>query len=134
MNPLILGPLFEVGKTLLDRFIPDPEAKRQAEAEFVRMAAEGELKQIIAQLEINAKEAAHPSMWVAGWRPAVGWVGALGLFYASIGHPVLSWFSSTQGWPVPPSVDTDLLWVVLSGMLGIGGLRTFEKTKGVASK
>jgi hypothetical protein len=134
MNPLILGPLFEVGKTLLDRFIPDPEAKRQAEAEFVRMAAEGELKQVVAQLEINAKEAAHPSMWVAGWRPAVGWVGALGLFYAAIGHPVLSWLSSTQGWPVPPSVDTDLLWVVLSGMLGIGGLRTFEKTKGVASK
>ena len=134
MNPLILGPLFEVGKTLLDRFIPDPEAKRQAEAEFVRMAAEGELKQIIAQLEINAKEAAHPSIWVAGWRPAVGWVGALGLFYSCIGQPVLSWLSSTQGWPVPPSVDTDLLWVVLSGMLGIGGLRTFEKTKGVASK
>jgi hypothetical protein len=134
MNPLILGPLFEVGKTLLDRFIPDPEEKRKAEAEFVRMAAEGELKQIIAQLEINAKEAAHPSIWVAGWRPAVGWVGALGLFYSCIGQPVLSWLSSTQGWPVPPSVDTDLLWVVLSGMLGIGGLRTFEKTKGVASK
>lgn len=134
MNPLILAPLLDVGKTLIDRFLPDQEAKRKAEAEFLAMAAQGELKQIIAQLEINAKEAAHPSMWVAGWRPAVGWVGALGLFYAAIGQPVLVWFSTTQGWPPPPSVDTDLLWVVLSGMLGIGGLRTFEKAKGVASK
>ena len=132
MNALILGPLLEVGKTLLDRFIPDPEEKRKAEADFLKMAMDGELKQVIGQLEVNAREATHPSMWVAGWRPAVGWVGALGLFYASIGHPVLTWASATRGWPVPPDVNVDLLWVVLSGMLGIGGLRTFEKTKGVA--
>ena len=134
MNLLLLGPLFEVGKTLIDRFLPDPEAKRQAEAEFLAMAMQGELKQVIAQLEINAREAAHPSIWVAGWRPAVGWVGALGLFYATIGQPVLSWASATQGWPAPPEVNSDLLWVVLSGMLGIGGLRTYEKSKGVATK
>jgi sensor domain CHASE-containing protein len=73
MNPLILGPLFEMGKTLLDRFVPDPEKKREAEAEFLRMAAEGELKQVIAQLEINAREATHASVFVAGWRPAFGW-------------------------------------------------------------
>ena len=69
MNPLILGPILEVGKTLLDRFIPDPEKKREAEMELVRMAAEGELKQTIAQLEINAREASHASVFVAGWRP-----------------------------------------------------------------
>lgn len=134
MNPLFFGPLLEVGKTLLDRFIPNPEEKRKAEAELLSMAMQGDLKQVLAQLEINAKEAMHPSIWVAGWRPAVGWVGALGLFYASIGQPVLSWLSLTQGWPVPPSVDIDLLWVVLSGMLGIGSLRTFEKARGVATK
>lgn len=131
MNALILGPLLEVGKTLLDRFIPDPEEKRKAKADFLKMAMDGELKQVIGQLEVNAREAAHPSMWVAGWRPAVGWVGALGLFYATIGQPVLAWASTTQGWPVPPDVDVDLLWVVLSGMLGIGGMRTFERVKGV---
>jgi len=134
MNPLFLAPLLDVGKTLLDRFVPDPEAKRQAEAEFLSMAMQGELKQVIAQLEINAKEAAHPSMWVAGWRPAVGWVGALGLFYATIGQPVLAWLSAAKGWPVPPDLNVDLLWVTLSGMLGIGGLRTYEKAKGVATK
>ena len=134
MNPLFLAPLLDIGKTLLDRFVPDPEAKRQAEAEFLSMAMQGELKQVIAQLEINAREATHPSMWVAGWRPAVGWVGALGLFYATIGQPVLAWVSATRGWPVPPDLNVDLLWVTLSGMLGIGGLRTYEKAKGVAAK
>ena len=108
--------------------------KREAEAKFLDMAMQGELKQVIAQLEINAREAAHPTIWVAGWRPFVGWVGGLGLFYATIGQPLLTWAGMIKGWPAPPTLDTDLLWVVLSGMLGIGGLRTFEKTKGVASK
>ena len=62
MNPLLLAPLLDVGKTLIDRFLPDQEAKRKAEAEFLAMAMQGELKQVMAQLEINAKEAAHPSM------------------------------------------------------------------------
>ena len=134
MNPLLLGPLFEVGKTLIDRFLPDPEAKRQAEAEFLTMAMQGELKQVIAQLEINAREAAPPSIWVAGWRPGAGWCGVAGLAYAAIFQPLLAWMSAVKGWPMPPVADVDLLWVVLSGMLGIGGLRTYEKSKGVATK
>ena len=132
MNPLLLAPLLDIGKTLLDRFIPDPEAKRAAEAEFLKMAMEGELKQTIAQLEINAREAAHPSVFVAGWRPAFGWCGALGFVYATIGQPLLAWGAAIKGWPAPPALNLDLLWVVVTGMLGIGGLRTFEKTKGVA--
>jgi hypothetical protein len=131
MNPLILGPLFEVGKTLIDRFLPDPEKKREAEMELVRMAADGELKQVIAQLEINAREAAHPSVWVAGWRPFFGWAGGAGFVYATIIQPLLAWVAAIKGWPVPPVLNLDLLWVVVTGMLGIGGLRTFEKAKGV---
>ena len=133
MNPLLIGPVLEIGKSLLDRFGPeDKNKKRLMEAEFLRMAADGELKQVIAQLEINAREAAHPTIWVAGWRPFVGLVGGLGLFYATIGQPLLTWAGMIKGWPAPPVLDTDLLWVVLSGMLGIGGLRTYEKSKGVA--
>ena len=131
MNPLILGPILEVGKTLLDRFIPDPEKKREAEMELVRMAADGELKQTIAQLEINAREAAHPSIWVAGWRPYFGWVGGTAFAYVGIIKPLLTWVASIKGWPVPPDIDTEFLWVVVSGLLGIGGLRTVEKFKGV---
>jgi len=131
MNPLLLAPLLDVGKTLLDRFIPDPEVKRAAEAEFLKMAMDGELKQVIAQLEINAREATHASVFVAGWRPAFGWCGALGFLYATIGQPLLAWGAAIKGWPAPPELNLDLLWVVVTGLLGIGGLRTFEKTKGV---
>lgn len=132
MNPMILGPIFEIGKTLIERWMPDPEKKREAEMELVRMAADGELKQVIAQLEINAREAAHPSVFVAGWRPAFGWCGAAGFIYATILQPLLAWASTVKGWPAPPVLNLDLLWVVVTGMLGIGGLRTFEKAKGVS--
>lgn len=135
MNPLLLGPLLDLGKTLLDRFGPeDKTARAQAEADFLRMAAEGELKQIIAQLEINAREAVSPSIWVSGWRPYFGWVGGTAFAYVGIIKPLLSWAAAVKGWPEPPDIDTDFLWVVVSGMLGIGGLRTFEKSKGVAAK
>jgi len=131
MNPLILGQILEVGKTLLDRFVPDPAAKREAEMEMLRMAAEGELKQVVAQLEINAREASHASIFVAGWRPAFGWCGAAGFLYATIGQPVLAWIGAIKGWPAPPELNLDLLWVVVTGLLGIGGLRTVEKLKAV---
>jgi hypothetical protein len=130
MNPLLLGPIFEIGKTLLDRFVPDPAKKAEAEMELVRMAADGELKQVMAQLEINAREAAHPSIFVAGWRPFFGWAGGIGFIYSVMLQPMLAWWSQIKGWPVPPVLNIDLLWVVITGMLGIGGLRTFEKSRG----
>jgi hypothetical protein len=132
MNPLILGPVLEMGRSLLNRFIPDPAEKAAAELELVKMAADGELKQIIAQLEINAKEAMHPSIWVAGWRPYFGWVGGTAFAYVGIIRPLLHWVALIKGWPAPPNIDTEFLWVVVSGLLGIGGLRTFEKKSGVA--
>lgn len=134
MNPLLLGPLMEVGKTLIDRFLPDQEAKRKAEAEFLAMAMQGELKTVIAQLEINAKEAAHPSVFVSGGRPFFLWVGGVGFAYAVIIQPLLTWLAAIKGWPVPPNVNEDLLWVVVTGLLGLSGLRSAEKFKGVASK
>lgn len=134
MNPLLLGPIFEIGKTLLDRFVPDPEKKAAAEMELVKMAADGELKQVIAQLEINAKEAAHPSIFVSGGRPLFMWIGGFGFGYATIVQPVLTWVARIKGWPEPPDVNSELLWVVVTGLLGIGGLRSVEKVKGVASR
>lgn len=134
MNPLLLGPIFDIGKTLLERFIPDPEKKAQAEMELVRMAADGELKQVIAQLEINAREASHPSLFVSGGRPLFLWIGGFGFGYATIIQPILTWIARIKGWPEPPDANIDMLWVVVTGLLGIGGLRSVEKVKGVASK
>jgi hypothetical protein len=131
MNPLFLGPILEVGKTLLDRFVPDPAKKAEAEMEMVRMMADGELKQVVGQLEINARQAAHPSLFVAGGRPLFMWIGGFGFGYSVIVQPVLAWVSAIKGWPVPPDVNVDLLWVVVTGLLGIGGLRSVEKVKGV---
>jgi hypothetical protein len=131
MNPLVLGSIFEIGKTLLDRFVPDPSAKQAAEMELVRMAADGELKQVIAQLEINAREAQHQSIWVSGWRPFFGWAGGAGFVYSTIAQPLLTWYGTIKGWPAPPSLNIDLLWVVITGLLGIGSLRTLEKVKRV---
>ena len=133
MNPLVLGPLLEMGKSLIDKIIPDPEEKRKAEAEFLKMAAEGELKQVMGQLEINAKQAAHPSVFVSGARPAFMWIGAASFAYSTMLQPVLTWVSiNAWGWGTPPpAIETDLLWIVITGLLGIGGMRTYEKKSGV---
>jgi len=134
MNPLLLGPLFELGKGIIDRLFPDPAKKAEAELELLKMTQAGDLQVILAQLQINAKEAENSSIFVAGWRPFVGWTCGLGLFYATIGVNLLSWLSIVKGWPLPPVVDTDTLLYVLGAMLGIGGLRTLEKVRGVAAK
>jgi hypothetical protein len=132
MNPLILGPIFEIGKTLLDRFGPEDKTQRvAAEAELIRIMAQGELHQVIKQLEINVQEAQHPSIWVAGWRPFFGWVGGLGFLYIVLLKPLLTWASSIYGWPPLPDIDVETMMVVVTGMLGIGGLRTYEKVRNV---
>lgn len=131
MNPLLLGPLLQMGGDILNRVIPDKAERARAEAELLKMAAEGELRQTVAQLEINAKEAMHPSVWVAGWRPFFGWAGGVGFLWSTIGQPVLTWYGSARGWPAPPEVNLDLLWAVVTGLLGIGGLRTVEKVRRV---
>ena len=132
MNPLILAPMLDLGKDLIGRFFPNEEERRKAEADFLKLAMDGELKQVIAQLEINAREATHPSIFVAGWRPYFGWVGGTAFAYVGLLQPLLTWVASIRGWPSPPNIDTEFLWVVVSGLLGIGGLRTYEKKAGVS--
>lgn len=133
MNPLFYGPLLEFGKLILNRFGPeDKEEKAKVETEFLKMAMTGELSQIIEQLKINAIEAAHPSIWVSGWRPFYGWAGGVGFLYAVFFQPILSWVAEIQKWPTPPTLENELLWVVVTGLLGIGGLRTYEKKAKVA--
>ena len=131
MNPLLLGSVFELGKTLIDRLMPDPQKKAEAELELLKLTQSGDLQQVIAQLQINAEEAKHTSIFVAGWRPFSGWIGGIGFAYAAIIHYVLTWIASIKGWPSPPTIDTEILLYVLGGMLGLGGLRSWEKKQGV---
>lgn len=132
MNPLLIGPIFELGKGLMERWFPDPAKKAEAEAQFMLMMQEQDFKKVLGQLEVNAAEAASPHLFVAGWRPAVGWCCALGFLWATIGQPIVSWVAVAKGWPAPPAIDTEVLLYVLGGMLGLGTLRSFEKSKGVS--
>lgn len=134
MNPLLLSPLFELGSSLISRLFPDPAQKAAAEFELIKLTQDGELKKILEQLAINAKEAENPAIFVSGWRPFVGWICGVGLLYATIIHNLLEWLATVRGWPLPPAIDTDILLYVLGALLGIGTLRTVDKIKGVASK
>lgn len=117
------------GLKVLDRFIPDPGAKAAAEAEL----RAGLLAWDNGQTETNAAEAANRSLFVAGWRPWIGWVCGAALAYQYVGAPLIAWTAAIAGHPLPapPRLD-DMLWELMFGMLGMGGLRTFEKIRGVA--
>jgi hypothetical protein len=116
------------GLKVLDKFVPDPEAKAKAEAELRSSLQQWDK----AQTDVNAVEASNPNLFVAGWRPMIGWVCALALAYQYLVCPLGMWIATSLHLAVttPPKLD-DSLWQLMFGMLGMGGLRTFEKLKGV---
>ena len=139
MNPLLIPVASEivgkVGQLADDLFTSDEEREKAA-----LDAYNAETARLGGQVEINKIEAASKSIFVAGWRPAVGWCGVLAMLYQFIVYPLMVWaWSAMQaaGWinlalTAPPMLDTDALWVILTGMLGLGAARTVEKVKGVA--
>ena len=133
MIPAILTALVPALGTLVDRLIPDKaaadRAKTDMEAALVKAANEAAL----AQVEVNKIEAGHSSVFVAGWRPAIGWVCAAALAWAFIVAPVATWGMAVFGVrETLPAIGTDNLFELVLAMLGLGGLRTFEKMRGVA--
>lgn len=122
----VLGPLLD---TILKRTIPDPEARQKAIAELYMGLQSSDL----AQMEVNKAEAGSGSLFVAGWRPFIGWVCGLALFYQFLLSPLALWIGFMVGHPIPkpPTLD-EHLWELMFGMLGMGALRSFEKLKGVA--
>lgn len=131
MNPMLIGPVLEIGKRLIDNLFPDPAQKAKAEMDMLVLLQTQDLQKVIGQLQINAAEAASPHMFVAGWRPFIGWCCGAGFLWAAIGQSVFGYIAAIKGWPAPPAIDTDVLLYVLGGMLGLGTLRTVEKSKGV---
>ena len=132
MNPFVLAPVLALGKSILGRTISDEEAKKKAQEEFLKMIADKDLDEVIEILEANVNSSAHNSIWAAGWRPAYGWAGALGFIYATFLQPLLSWIAmNSWGWTHPaPEPATDLMMVVVAGLLGLGGMFSAEKIKG----
>lgn len=117
----------DLAGTVINNIWPD-----KTEAERAQLAAAVAIVQ--GQLQVNQAEAASPSVFVAGWRPAIGWVCGGALAYTYLLYPILMWAAAIW-WPnlTPPKLGNDgMLYELLLGMLGLGGLRTFEKVKGVA--
>ena len=137
-----LSAAFQLGGKLLDHFFPDPTKRAEAQIELLKLQQSGDLAKLASetdlakgQLAINAEEAKHASLWVSGWRPFVGWVGGVGLAYAAILEPLARFAATLGGYAGAfPVLDTTITMQLLFGLLGLGGFRTFEKAKGVASK
>ena len=126
--------LLDIGGKVIDRIWPDPTQAANAKFELFKLQQSGELATIAGQLKINEVEAANPNVFVSGWRPFVGWVCGFGLVYSFIGQPLLAWGSVNWHFAIPPVLDLGSLLTILGGMLGLSGLRTFEKLNGVDRK
>jgi hypothetical protein len=123
-----IGDAVAAGLKVLDKFVPDPAAKAQAEAELrtALMAWDAQ------QTKVNEVEAANTNLFVSGWRPALGWTCAFAFAFIYILGPIVAWIAMLTGSTIPlPKFDAESLISLTLGMLGLGGLRTFEKIKGV---
>lgn len=123
--------VLDVGGKLIDRLLPDKAANDAAKAKLVEMQVAGELQQVIGQLDINKVEAASSSMFVAGWRPYIGWISGTGLGYQFILRPIFQavtdLFGSHIAWQ---SLDLQTLMTLLFTMLGMAAARSYDKTTG----
>ena len=119
---------------VVERFLPeDKEARAKAERSLKAQLTTHLAKIDLAQLDINKQEAAHRSVFVAGWRPFIGWTCGIALAYNYLLQPILIFVLAQTGHLMNlPSMDLNEIMPVLMGMLGLGGLRTFEKYKGVS--
>jgi hypothetical protein len=131
---LLLDPI----SRLLDKIIPDPQARAKAQLELIRAGRESDLEEFRLavsadqmQADINKIEAASADLFVSGWRPFIGWVCGVAFAYHFIVQPLLIFIiANTGGDARLPSFDMQELSTVLMGMLGLGGLRTIEKIRG----
>jgi len=116
------------------KFIPDKNARAVAKEQLEGQMLTAMTSLVQGQLAINQKEAEHGSIFVAGWRPAIGWICGIALGWNYIVQPILSWavFAAGVDLAAAPQLDTAELTTILLGMLGLGGLRTYEKRLGVA--
>lgn len=119
---------------IIDKIIPDPQAKAAAQLQILQLQQNGEFKQLdaelqdsLAQINVNNTEATSASLFKSGWRPFIGWVCGSGLTYQYIIRPFLIGFGLSRF----PDLQIETLMTLLFGMLGLGTLRTVEKVKGV---
>ncbi len=129
MLQALIGPV----TGLLDKFVEDKDQKARLAHDIATMAEKHAHEAAMAQVEVNKAEAGHRSIFVAGWRPFIGWTCGVALAYHFIFAPLIVFGATWAGATIPdlPVFDMDSLMTVLLGMLGLGGMRSFEKAKGL---
>ena len=137
MDPI--SALLGLGTQIIEKVIPDPAAKQAAQLELLKLAQSGQLAQLQAdtnlaqgQLDVNKTEAASASLFVSGWRPFIGWICGMGLAYTFMVRPIGSPILQHAYGVGMEQLDMGTLLTLLLGMLGLGGMRTYEKVQGVS--
>ena len=140
-----LGSVFDLGKTVIERIWPDANKRAEEMRKLEELKQQGDLAQLnahvqllLGQLEVNKIEAANKSLFVAGWRPAVGWICGISLGYSVLVYGLLMWLwkllQASGAIPAemepPPPTDLAAIMPILLGMLGLGTMRSFDKKQG----
>jgi hypothetical protein len=124
----------DIGGKLIDRLWPNPEEAAKAKLELLKMQQNGDLAVMTAQTDINKIEAASSNLFVSGWRPFVGWCCGVAFLYAAILEPLARFIAKVMfsyGGDFP-AIDTTLTMQILLGLLGMAGLRSWDKKNGTA--
>lgn len=132
LDPFTAG--FDLIKTGLDKFFPDADTELKGKLAEAAAEINNDYQLQLAQLDINKAEASSSSLFVSGWRPAIGWICGFSLCYAAIIEPIARFTASVVFTYVGvfPIIDTEITLQILLALLGIAGLRSYEKHKGVA--
>jgi hypothetical protein len=137
MFALILPALMDI----INKLIPDPAQKAAAQLQMMQLAQSGELAQMeavkalnLAQIDVNKSDAQSPRAYQANARPTILWVCGAALAWDTVLRPALTFGAAMAGHPLPPmpTLSSDQLYGLLTGLLGLGAMRTAEKIKGAA--
>lgn len=140
MDPITLTALVKAGEMAISRIWPDKEKQAEEMRKLAELEQSGKLAELkmhvdllLAQIKVNEVSAKHPSIFVSGARPAAIWAGVFSMSWAGIFHPLLTWvwaFAEMAGTP-PPLIESTALSAIVTGLLGVGGMRSYDKVKGV---
>lgn len=132
MFPAILASLFPILGDVLAKVIPDKPARDAAVAEIAQRVSDLDMEVLKGQNRLNEVQAASQSLFVSGGRPFILWGSGIIFFYVIALYPQWVWVARIWGWPEPPPVDAEIVYALLTSILGLSGIRGYEKARGVA--
>lgn len=126
----LISDILPIISTILGGVITDKDQKHKLLKELEHALVREVSKAQVETIKTNQIEARHRSVWVAGWRPAIGWSLAFGIFWMLVGQPIASWAAAVSGTDVPlPELPKEILFELTLAMLGMGAIRSFDKLK-----